>query len=234
MSFHRLGIFPGARLLDLGCGFGRHSWQAYHYPGVRIVAADINPLLLNANRFMLSGMEVQNIRGGEYAHVVCADARDLPFPDASFDIAVCSEVLEHIPDDRRAASELYRVLAPGGRLGVSVPNRFPESVCWKLYKDYPEMADGHIRIYSAEGLCRLFTDAGFTPYGTGRAHALDTPYWWLNCLAARVSVFRAAAVRYKSFLDSHVIRPTAATRLLEHLGRPFLAKSRVLYLKKQD
>lgn len=50
-----------------------------------------------------------------------ADLTALPFRDASFDFAICSHVLEHIEDDRKAMAELFRVLAPGGRAVVMVP-----------------------------------------------------------------------------------------------------------------
>jgi SAM-dependent methyltransferase len=49
------------------------------------------------------------------------DLRSLEFPDASFDFAICSHVLEHIVEDRKAMAELFRVLRPGGILLVMVP-----------------------------------------------------------------------------------------------------------------
>jgi SAM-dependent methyltransferase len=49
------------------------------------------------------------------------DLRSLEFPDASFDVAICSHVLEHIIEDRKAMAELFRVLRPGGILLVMVP-----------------------------------------------------------------------------------------------------------------
>ena len=49
------------------------------------------------------------------------DLLDLELPDASFDAVLCSHVLEHIPDDRRAMRELHRVLTPGGWCAVMVP-----------------------------------------------------------------------------------------------------------------
>lgn len=52
---------------------------------------------------------------------VSADVTDLPFEDASFDVVLCSHVLEHVPDDRRALAELYRVLALGGLAVIAVP-----------------------------------------------------------------------------------------------------------------
>lgn len=53
--------------------------------------------------------------------MVKMDITDIPYPDASFDVAYCSHVLEHVPDDRRAMSELFRVLRPGGWAILQVP-----------------------------------------------------------------------------------------------------------------
>jgi SAM-dependent methyltransferase len=52
---------------------------------------------------------------------VHADITDLPFPDESFDLVVCLHVLEHVPDDRAAIREFFRVLRPGGRAMLQVP-----------------------------------------------------------------------------------------------------------------
>ena len=51
------------------------------------------------------------------------DITDIPFDDNTFDIILCNHVLEHIPDDRKAMSELYRVLKPGGKAICEVPMR---------------------------------------------------------------------------------------------------------------
>ena len=53
--------------------------------------------------------------------MVKVDITDIPFADGSFDVIICSHVLEHVEDDRRAIRELYRVTAPGGRTVVLVP-----------------------------------------------------------------------------------------------------------------
>jgi SAM-dependent methyltransferase len=50
-----------------------------------------------------------------------ADVTDLPFPDASFDMILCSHLLEHVPNDRKAMSELFRVLAPAGQAILQHP-----------------------------------------------------------------------------------------------------------------
>ena len=81
-----------------------------------------------------------------------ADALALPFPDATFDRIIASEVLEHIWADELAISELVRILRPGGRLAVTVPTRFPERVCWALDRNYHDVPGGHIRIYRQRDL----------------------------------------------------------------------------------
>lgn len=80
-----------------------------------------------------------------------ADLQHLPFLDASFDCCLCTEVLEHVPDDRRAVAELARVLRPGAILVVTVPS--PPAP--------PDRA--HVREgYDLKGLTALLGKAGFT------------------------------------------------------------------------
>ena len=61
-------------------------------------------------------------------------------------------MLEHIWADERAIAELDRILAPGGKLAVTVPTRFPERVCWALDREYHGTPGGHIRIYRQRDL----------------------------------------------------------------------------------
>lgn len=105
-----------------------------------------------------------------YSHIpgiVRADICEIPFPDNKFDIIVCIHVLEHIPDDKKALSELYRVLKPGGTALLQTP--FSD----KLEKTFvdpsvktPEdqirayVEEGHVRIYGKD-LFELYKSAGF-------------------------------------------------------------------------
>jgi len=100
----------GLRLLDAGAGTGHFSAAAC-VRGARVTAVDVGPDLL------------AQVRAKCPAEVVVGDVLALQFEDESFDVIVCSEVLEHTPDPRRGAGELARVLAPGGTLVVTTPNR---------------------------------------------------------------------------------------------------------------
>ena len=126
VDFIRLNIKPGSKVLDLGCGPGRHSWEAYGYPGVDVVAADITFNVVAWAMIMLRSMVDNRESGGGAAYGAAVDATRLPFANDSFDYVICSEVLEHIPDDRKAVAEMTRVLKPEGTLVISVPLYLPE------------------------------------------------------------------------------------------------------------
>ena len=104
-------------------------------------------------------------------------------PTTPFDRVIASEVLEHIPDDAGAMAELARVLQPGGTIAVTVPAWLPEKVCWALSDEYhaPFVEGGHVRIYTeAELRVEAARRPGLVPGAAHHAHALHSPYWWLQ------------------------------------------------------
>jgi SAM-dependent methyltransferase len=233
VDFDRLGLRPGERLLDLGCGGGRHAFEAMKR-GAAVTALDYSEGELKDVRATVGGMlAAGEIVDSAYAGVANGDALDLPFPDAAFDRIICSEVLEHIWDDRRAIAELARVLRPGGRLAVTVPTRWPERVCWALDRHYHDTPGGHVRIYRQAELERRLESAGLFLRGSHHAHALHSPYWWLR---AAVGVERAAehpAVRaYERFLVGCIEGRYRFAGRLERALDPVLGKSLVIYTER--
>ncbi len=105
-------IRPGAAVLDVGCGAGFDVCIAALVVGPhgRAVGCDLSPEMLAAARTGQKELGLPNTT------FLCADAEELPFADASFDVLVSNGALNLIPDKSRAAREAFRVLAPGGRL----------------------------------------------------------------------------------------------------------------------
>jgi SAM-dependent methyltransferase len=232
VRYHQLGLRPGERLLDLGCGGGRHAFEASRR-GARVVAvdADLAEVKDVAATFAALAAEAPSSPPGG---ALGADALRLPFPDASFDRVIAAEVLEHLPDDRRALAELARVLRPGGTMAVTVPAWLPERLCWALSDEYhaPAVPGGHVRIYSKAALTGVVAGAGLIVLGHHRAHALHSPYWWLRCAVGPTDDRHPLVAAYHRVLVWEITHGPWALRLADRLLNPVLGKSLVLYARK--
>lgn len=232
VDFARLPLEPGARILDLGCGSGRHTAAAYGLPAARVVGVDRGLADLHAARERLALHDRLGVCGGGAWRLVAGDGLRLPFREACFDLVICAEVLEHIREDGRAVAEIARVLRPGGHLVVSVPRFWPERLCWALSAQYAASPGGHVRIYRGRELIALLARGGFRPWCAHHAHGLHAPYWWLKCLLEpRRGAGRLVAL-YHRFLTWEVMTRPRATRLIERLLNPLCGKSLVVYLRK--
>jgi SAM-dependent methyltransferase len=157
---------PGTRVLDVGCGSARSYAPGLAARTGAYVGVDISATAVEAAR-----------SGGLDARVI-EDAGSLPFPDASFDLVTCIEVLEHLFEPERAAAEIRRVLRPGGRLVASAPNvaywRLRASLAlgvWNPLGDEQSVErpwrDPHIRFFTPRTLERMLRSAGFAEVLTG-------------------------------------------------------------------
>ena len=121
VDFTRFPVGPGHRVLDMGCGGGRHAFALYRR-GAHVVALDMDAAELKDVAGMFEAMaEAGEAGDGASASALRGTAYALPFADDSFDRVVAAEVLEHLPEDSRAMAELFRVLKPGGLMAVTVP-----------------------------------------------------------------------------------------------------------------
>ena len=229
VDFTRFPIAAGEQVLDLGCGFGRHAFEAYRR-GAHVVAVDRSLDEVAQVTAMFKAMAAEGeAPAGTAARAVRADLLALPFPDASFDVVMASEVLEHIPGDEMAMAEIARVVRPGGRVAVTVPRFWPERVCWALSNDYHDVAGGHVRIYRGDVLAERLQRAGLVPNGSHHAHALHAPYWWLNCALGKESL---PSRTYHRMLVWDIMRKPLVTRVAEQVLNPVLGKSLVMYAEK--
>lgn len=151
----------GKRILDLGCGVGMYVDRMRRF-SEQVYGVDVDPEKIARASEWLPNLRV-------------APAEQLPFDDASMDVVLLNEVIEHVDDDRRTIREAYRVLAPGGHIVIYAPNRlYPFEThgfffAGKYYGpcNLPIVANWvpdvvrnyfapHVRIYTRRGIRQLF------------------------------------------------------------------------------
>ncbi len=231
VDYELLGIKDGERVLDIGCGQGRHSWQACKECDCLVCALDIEEADLKKADNMLCLMDQQGESKGKWL-VVRGEIQSLPFEDATFDKIICSEVMEHIPDDQQGIKEMRRVLKDDGILAISVPTYLQETICWKLSRYYHHKPGGHIRIYKASELVSKLRQNSLDVYAVRRKHALHSFYWISRCIFGIDNEKAKIPALYHRFLVWDIYNNKKPIRLLEDFLNRFISKSTVVYAKK--
>ncbi len=149
-----LDLPPGARILDAGCGSGRNMVELARHGTVTGVE--------------LSQTSVDIARGRGAGEVIAGSVLDVPLPDASFQLAVTLDVIEHLEDDLGALRELRRLVAPGGALLVTVP-----AYQW-LWSGHDEI-NHHHRRYTRRSLRAVAEQAGWKQARTTYFNSLLLP-----------------------------------------------------------
>jgi ubiquinone/menaquinone biosynthesis C-methylase UbiE len=217
-------------VLDVGCGTGRHTAEICRWD-CRSVAVDLSIDDLKMAKYVVAYKRWGHEAVG-HADFVAADAEHLPFKDGAFDKIVCTEVLEHIPDDKAGIRELVRVLRPGALLAVSVPNYVPEVVFWTISWGYWHSPGGHIRIYQPGEMERALQESGLDVYAQRLRHTIQTIYWFLRCGFGIYNENFFITRYFQKFVQWHYWR---RVRLLEHaeaFTNLVFGKDLILYARK--
>jgi SAM-dependent methyltransferase len=232
IDFKRLDICPNDKILDIGCGEGRHTIRAAQEKDTICTGADFGFDNLIQTRDKLTFHDQINDLSCRDWNLSVMDITALPFKKNSFDLVICSEVMEHIPDDDKAILEMVKILAPGKTLAVSVPRFWPEKICWLLSDEYFNANMGHVRIYNKNKLIQKIEGLGPVYMGSHFAHSIHTPYWWLKCLMGPNRTDSFLVNLYHRILVWDLMKKPKITAFLDKLFNPILGKSLVLYFKK--
>ena len=146
-------VRPGERVLDLGCGAGRFV-AALREAGADPVGVELAEAALERARANAPGADLRLV----------ADDGSLPLEHASIDLVWCSEVLEHVPDTAHLLLEVRRVLRPGGRLLVTVPDHGrlrTALIALTRFEAHFDPLGQHVRFYTRRSLAATLANAGF-------------------------------------------------------------------------
>tara|TARA_B100001029_G_scaffold130685_1_gene109587 strand:+ start:13 stop:717 length:705 start_codon:yes stop_codon:yes gene_type:complete len=230
-NLNRINLSANSKVLDLGCGEGRHIFGALdEYQDIYCVGLDQDIPSLDVCKEGLVFFEELNtgstifIQGSVY---------NLPFEDDAFDLVICSEVLEHLDDYHAAIKEIYRVLKPQGKFLPSVPSYWPERICWALSDNYQNMPGGHVRIFKKLQVINEIIDHGFIYQNSERFHGFHSAYWWLRCLFWGNQDSNYFVRLYKKFLEYHIIQNPPWLNNLEKFINPIFGKSIAFYFEKK-
>jgi methionine biosynthesis protein MetW len=161
-------MVPGRKALDVGCGDGARYGARVHASGVEVHGVDI------------SEVAVESARARGINARVASLADPLPYPNATFDVIICLEVLEHLVNPAVVTHEIARVLKPGGLALLSVPN----SAFWTTrvelmftghfnprgspvtQRAFP-WRDPHLRFFNARSLIAMLAESGLRTVKSG-------------------------------------------------------------------
>jgi SAM-dependent methyltransferase len=201
-----VGAKPGEHALDLCCGQGNVA-AALTARGCKVTGVDFSPAMLDfAHRRLPDAVFLE------------ADAQDLPFSDAAFDVVVSNVGVCHVPDQRRALAEAKRVLRQGGRFGMTV-------WCGPEISPSFEMVYRAIKTYGAPGITapsgpdfhqfadrkiahKMLADAGFSDT---RMSIVESG-WTLNAPDDFFTIFARGTVRAAMLLARQPPEHLAAIR----------------------
>ena len=230
-DFNRININPEGTMLDLGCGEGRHIFGLMEkFPDLKCIGLD--PHIESLDK-AFEGLKFLESISNSKTNFLSGSAYSLPFSDDSFDLVVCSEVLEHLHDYKDAIKEINRVLKPGGQFLASVPAEFPEKICWLLSEAYQNQPGGHLRIFKKNELIKEVAEHNFTFESSQRFHSIHSAYWWLRCLFWKSQESNIIIKGYKKILERHILKKPFFLDLIDKIFNPILGKSIAFYFVKK-
>ena len=230
-SLDKIALKPHSKILDVGCGEGRHIFGSLHeYTDAYCVGLDQDIPSLNKCK---EGFEFFKELNSGPTVFMQGSVYSLPFDDSTFDLVICSEVLEHLEDYHAAIKEIYRVLKPEGKFLASVPSYWPEKICWSLSSGYQNMPGGHVRIFKKRQVINEISNHGFKYNYAERFHGLHSAYWCLRCLFWSTQDLNYFVRIYKKFLEYHILQSPTWLNYFEKILNPIFGKSIAFYFEKK-
>jgi SAM-dependent methyltransferase len=162
------------RVLDFGCYDGYILRRLSKLAKITGVGVDIAPAAIALAR---------RLPDGDGLEFVQLDGVHLPFASASFDVAICSEILEHVPDIDDVLAEISRVLISGGRLYATMPNALRD--VWRplhpLCREIDQV-EGHVRRMSRGEFLASLASHGFKPLRVRYRGFVLSAIWYRNLI----------------------------------------------------
>lgn len=199
-------------ILDIGSGVGTIDFylasKGKKVTGIEISKNAVDLARANAKRFFLN-KHIEFINA-EFPHKITKE---------NYDMVIFSEVIEHLPDDKKAIHDIYSVMKPGGILIITTPTSDAPLYRMGVLKKFDKQV-GHLRRYTNTGLQSLVEKNGFTVLQTGRHEGILRNFLYTNPIAGK-------SIRYiKGFVSD-------AVTFLDKATIPLFGSSNVYIIAKK-
>ena len=195
-----LDVQPGDRFLDIGCGAGAVLGVIGRaFPNLRLAGIDRAVEQLHYAREHLSAL------GHDHADLRQGDARQLPWPDGTFDHAFMMWFLEHVPDPRPFLDEARRILRPRGRLTV-IETDYSMFHALPSDPDLEYLGDAQRELFRRHGQPRMGRSLGPLLAAVGFAPVSSTPVGFHHFTGGEPGALRAFVTYLLGFLDPMIPR----------------------------
>ncbi len=188
----RAEIFPGVEIteddtvVDVGCGLGDNCVFAGRL-GADVIGIEVNSGLIELMERKMRDVPARSFR----AILTGVDSETLPLPDASVDVVICTEVVEHTRHPERFVAELARIGRPGARYWISVPDPASEGVMAVVSPPGYFQPPGHINVFERDRFAGLIEGVGLEVdrrVGVGFYHS----FWWILRMACGTNHYPGA------------------------------------------
>lgn len=147
-----LSLKTGGKALDIGCSYGDQAMKIAKQ-GIRVYGID-------SSKDYIKKFKQSAKKNNLDCTPVLGDATRLPFDSNFFDAVIATEVLEHIPNFKKAIKESYRVLKPGGYACIAVPTGLSENI-FKFLHPFWQEDSGHVNFFLKRKITRILEEIGF-------------------------------------------------------------------------
>lgn len=185
-------------VLDVGCGSGAITFYVAS-KGNKVVGIDVSRKAINICRETSKSLGLSHLTRFEVADFSTFDS------PVKFDLIICTEVLEHLSDDREVLQKFLKILNNGGTLFISVPSKNSPIFKHGLSKDFDKKV-GHLRRYSLSELEKILTQVGYEIVEKHKVEGIFRNFLFLNPIAGKFIKFIKGPVSdFLTFFDNLLV-----------------------------
>ncbi|OGY17025.1 MAG: hypothetical protein A2784_04215 [Candidatus Chisholmbacteria bacterium RIFCSPHIGHO2_01_FULL_48_12] len=200
-----ISSFSNKTILDIGCGAGTISLYLANQ-GANIIGIDISRKAIDSCKKSAKALKLK-----DRTQFICNTIEQIKFR-RKFDLIICSEIIEHIPNDKAFLKRVYKLLKNNGLLILSTPSINAPLYKIGLAQNFDKQV-GHIRRYSKKQISDLVKKSGFTIEKVKLTEGVLRNFFFLTRFGWFIKFFRGIISDIVTVIDNFLIRPLGESQI---------------------